>query len=116
MAALKKNFVAAISALVLVSSTAWADCPDGGACYTAREAQVCLSCLNEVEELRWIARQKERERNDMAAQAAVAEGRLAECRLQLDQTKKDARGPSWWLVAGGVVIGVVVGGVVGVGL
>lgn len=98
----------------LLTPVAWADCPAGSACYTAREAQVCLVCLDEAEELRRLAREKEAERNVMA-------GALGECRIQRQalQLERDdwrdmaTRRPSWlWVVGVGVgalLVGVGVG-------
>ena len=105
----------------LITPVANAECPDGGQCYTSREAQTCLVCLNESEELRALARAKEEERNALAASLNITTGRLLESgdlllkadadRMRL-AVEVDAR-PTWWVVVGVGVGAILLGGVVG---
>ena len=105
----------------LLTPVAHAECPAGGQCYTAREAQTCLVCLQESEELRALARKKEEERNALAASLNITTGRLLESgdlllkadaeRMRL-AVEVDAR-PTWWVVVGVGVGAILLGGVVG---
>src|SRR5690554_1085501 len=110
--------------ILILTPVAHAECPPGGACYTAREAQACLVCITEQDLLRRASREKESERNAAVAAQNVVTGALGECRMQsraLDiermeyaRAARDAeRRPTWWVVVGVGVSALVVGGVVG---
>lgn len=113
--------VCAIVTSLLFSSPAWATCPGGGQCYSAREAQTCLVCLDEQDALRALAKKKEAERNALAASLNITTGRLLESgdlllkadaeRMRL-AVEVDAR-PTWWVVVGVGAAALLVGGVVG---
>jgi len=94
-------------------------------CYTDREAHACLVCLQESDALRKLAREKERERNALAAALNVEAGRLSESRAHAhaldlerleyrDAANATAPRPTWWVVVGVGLGALVVGGVVGV--
>lgn len=113
--------LAALIALGVVILSPAADAQDN--CYTDREAQTCLICLQESEALRELAREKEAERNALAAALNVEMGRLMESRdharaLDLerleyrDAANENARRPTWWVVVG-VGLGALVVGVGG---
>ena len=110
--------------ILILTPVAHAECPPGGACYTAREAQACLVCLKESEALRKVSREKESQRNAAIAAQNVVQGALGECRIQsraLDIERMEwaraaqaaERRPTWWVVVGVGVSALVVGGVVG---
>ncbi len=115
-----KNCTSAFVILTVLASSlpAWADCPAGSECYTAKEAQVCLLCLDEQASLRAAARAKEAERNASVALQNTLAGQLEECRLERgkwqDRAIKAEQRPGWiWVVtvgAGALILGGVVGG------
>lgn len=111
--------LAALIALGVVILSPAADAQDN--CYTDREAQTCLVCLQESEALRELARKKEGERNALAAALNVESGRLLESGDQLLRAdadrmrlavEVDAR-PTWWVVVGVGVGALVLGGAAG---
>jgi len=106
---------------LIITPVAHAECPPGGACYTAREAQACLVCLEEQDALRELAKKKEDERNALAASLNIATGRLLESGDLLAEANADRirlaveaeRRPTWWVVVGVGAAALIVGGVVG---
>jgi len=103
--------------VLIATPVAWADCPTGSECYTAREAQVCLVCLEEREQLRALSKAKESERNAAVAMQNMLAGQLEECRLERERWQERAikaeKRPGWlWVItigAGALVFGGVAG-------
>lgn len=105
----------------LLTPVAFAECPAGGECYTAREAQQCLVCLTERDDLRDTTKKKELERNEAVASQNILTGRVSECRMQRkafdlertqwrDVAREESSRPSWWLVVGVGVGALLLGG------